>query len=276
MIISQRSQGSDPEVLSDAPGDRIVPYYSDVEDEGEQEPVISHAQSIASSPINSSSPSVGSDEASELDESGSELSLGPTGQRAAPRLATSSKGALPRTAPRFKLAQGQDTLPSHSEVYLAADIFSPQRRGTKYLPGGLAAELRDWLVDAKGGLDKRGEGMATSSVLQFAEAASGGLDGVVRFVVEEVSHGGPGMTLVSGKVLGGECAGGVTSGVRVILAGEGNIEGLGGGKGGGNPSRVALGAKVAIGPPAWDVELDGQWAVAYRWEVVDREEGDVG
>jgi hypothetical protein len=63
--------------------------------------------------------------------------------------------------------------------------------------------------------------------------------------------------------------------VRVILAGEGNIEGLGVGDGGGNRCRVVPGAVVAVAPPAWDVELGGRWAVAYRWEVVKGLEGMV-
>lgn len=84
------------------------------------------------------------------------------------------------------------------------------------------------------------------------------------------------MTLVCGRLVEGTGGAGAGGGeqeeggrVRVILAGEGNIEGLGAGKGGGNRGRVVTGAVVAVVPPAWDVELDGLWAVAYRWEVVD-------
>ncbi|KAL2178090.1 uncharacterized protein P884DRAFT_198838 [Thermothelomyces heterothallicus CBS 202.75] len=276
VVNSQGSQDSDLEILYDAPGDHIVSYYSDVEDEGDRDPVISSTQSITSSPTHSQFTTVKTDEASELDGSGSEPSRGATDQKATPKPTTGTKDALPRTAPRFKLTEPPDRLPSDPEVYLAADLFSPQRRGTKYLPGGLAAELRDWLVDVKGELDRRGEVKATSSTLRSTAAAGGGCDGVVKLVVEEVSRGGPGMTLVSGKVLDGECAKGPDGRTRVILAGGGNIEGLGGGKGGGNPRKVAPGAVVAVDPPAWDVELGGQWAVACRWEVVDGEGGDVG
>ncbi|KAL2157680.1 hypothetical protein VTH06DRAFT_5163 [Thermothelomyces fergusii] len=271
---SQGSQDGDPEILDDAPGDHILSYCSDVEDEGDTDPVISPAPSITSSPAHSQYPAAETDEESAgTDGSESELSIGATNHKAARKPATGTRDApIRRTAPRFKLAQAPDGSPSHPDVYLAADLFSPQRRGAKYLPGGLAAELRDWLVDVKGGLDRRGEVEATSSALRFTEAAGGGRDGVVRLImVEDVSHGGPGMTLVSGKVLGDERAD-----VRVVLAGEGNIEGLGGGRGGGNPERVARGAVVAVAPPAWDVDLDGQWAVAYRWEVVDGKGGDVG
>ena len=171
-------------------------------------------------------------------------------------------------APRFKPAEPPDnnstTFPSHADTYLDS-IFSPQRRGAKYLAGGLAAELRDWLVDVKGGVDGEGEVRASSAVLGFdvlTGAAAGAA--VVRVAVEEVTGGGPGMALVAGRVVGG-----FGEGVRVILAGEGSIEGLGGNRG-----RVVPGAVVAVAPPAWDVELDGRWAVACRWEVVNGEVGE--
>jgi hypothetical protein len=191
------------------------------------------------------------------------------------------------TAPRFKTTEPPGhtgfPYPPDTTAYLAADIFSPQRRGTKYLPGGLAAELRDWLVDVKGGVDGEGEVTATSSMLGFNHTfASAGVVGGVRVSVEEVSRGGVGMTLVSGRLMGGDSGeeeGGQLGGgrVRVILAGEGNIDGLGGGgKGGGNRGRVGPGAVVAVVPPAWNVELDGPWAVAYRWEVVKGVGGDDG
>ena len=178
-------------------------------------------------------------------------------------LLSTSKPAF-HPAPRFKPAEPPDNsnaFPSHADTYLDS-IFSPQRRGAKYLAGGLAAELRDWLVDVKGGVDGEGEVRATSAVLGF-DALPVSAAAVVRVVVEEVSGGGPGMALVTGTVVGG-----FGEGVRVILAGEGSIEGLGGNRG-----RVVPGAVVAVAPPAWDVELDGRWAVACRWEVVNREEG---
>ncbi|KAL2129809.1 hypothetical protein VTI74DRAFT_7279 [Chaetomium olivicolor] len=79
------------------------------------------------------------------------------------------------------------------------------------------------------------------------------------------------MTLISGQLVV-EAGQGTT--VRVILAGEGNIEGLGVGRRGGNRNLVAPGVVVAIAPPAWDVELDGRWAVAYRWEVIKGSDKD--
>lgn len=132
-------------------------------------------------------------------------------------------------------------------------------------------------MDVKGGVDGEGEAKATSSVLNFTPATAH----AVRVVVDEVSSGGLGMMMVSGRLVavvdgpaGTETRPGAR--VRVILAGEGNIEGLGAGKGSGNRSRVAPGAVVVVAPPAWDIEVGGQWAVAYRWEVAGRQDGDEG
>ncbi|KAK0635873.1 hypothetical protein B0T17DRAFT_503372 [Bombardia bombarda] len=166
--------------------------------------------------------------------------------------------------PRFKTSE-QNDLQDPPQDHLP-EIFSPQRRrrgrggdgvsGGKYVSGGLAAELRDWLVDVKEETDKR---PATATV---------------QLAVEDVRRGGQGITLVTGRPVTAASSSGQGLGVRAILAGVGGIEdGLGGG-GGGSASvirkrnRVLPGSVVAIAPPAWDVELDGRWAVAYRWEVV--------
>jgi hypothetical protein len=181
-----------------------------------------------------------------------------------------SKRSAFRAAPRFKLTGAPDKLYSHPDVYLT-DPFSPQRRGARYLPGGLAAELRDWLVDVKGGVDGEGEMRASSAALSFSSTTA-----TVRVAVDEASRSGTGMTLISGRLVDGAAGGRQDAEVRVILAGEGNIEGLGGGGGGGNRGLVAPGEVISIAPPAWDVDLDVRWAVAYRWEVVKRSGSDVG
>ncbi|KAK4158508.1 hypothetical protein C8A00DRAFT_39222 [Chaetomidium leptoderma] len=259
---TQQSEETDLGSLPDAPDNHIVFYHSDVEeDEDEDDANIS--------PAGSSSLGAEAEERLDLDDSEDDEA------EQDPKPNHSHDKPAFRTAPRFKLTEPPDRFHPDPDAYLAADIFSPQRRGAKYLPGGLAAELRDWLVDVKGGVDGEGEGKATSSALGFDHAATAA---AVRVVVDQVSHGGLGMTLVSGRLMnGGGIEGGLQPpGVRVVLAGEGNIEGLGGGSGGGNRGRVAPGAVVVVAPPAWDVELDGQWAVAYRWEVVTETNGDGG
>ncbi|KAK4229657.1 hypothetical protein QBC38DRAFT_543231 [Podospora fimiseda] len=134
-----------------------------------------------------------------------------------------------------------------------------KKQKDKYLPFGLASEVRDWLVDAKelfnppAEQDDKNEAMPSS----------------VQLKLTKVQHaaGGPGMVVVSAQQPdGGE--------VNAILAGEGTAVQAGldrEKKGGGIPKR---GVTVSIGMPAWDVDLGeelGTWAVAYRWEVLNNQ-----
>ncbi|KAH6900001.1 hypothetical protein B0T10DRAFT_469369 [Thelonectria olida] len=117
--------------------------------------------------------------------------------------------------------------------------FSPQRRGTKYLPGGLAAGLQGWLSDIKGweGVDHAG-------------------DVVARVTVEEIRPGRR-MYLVKGRVAGtpGKCR-------QFLLAGEGKLTGLG------RRAIVNVGSVVDVGQPVWDVELENEvWTVSCDWSV---------
>ncbi|KAK3359030.1 hypothetical protein B0T25DRAFT_599985 [Lasiosphaeria hispida] len=135
------------------------------------------------------------------------------------------------------------------------DIFSPQRRGERYLPGGLASELREWLVEVKRGTDDNDTTTATATPAAAATS--------VRVGVEKVRRGGSGIALVAGRVVASSGQGGPRPGtaVRAILAGDGVVEGLG-------RNEVVPGGVVAVAPPAWDIELGGRWSVAYRWEMV--------
>ncbi|KAJ4414782.1 hypothetical protein N0V85_003002 [Neurospora sp. IMI 360204] len=186
-------------------------------------------------------------------------------------------------APRFKpKSPGPPDPPSDVPVHhtLLPDIFSPQRRrGARYVPGGLASELRDWLLEVKGG-----SGTEPTPVAATAHLA-----------VETIKKCGPGisMTLVTGRpMIGGPAGTKVPRSYRALLAGDGRMEGLSGSgagvenkpageeEGADEPDRKPLvpGAMVAIAPPAWDIDLGeeeeddqgdkGKWAVAYRWDVL--------
>lgn len=143
-----------------------------------------------------------------------------------------------------------------------ADIFSPsKRKGAKYLTGGLAAELRDWLVDVKTESEKR---IAPNALAKLA--------------VGSVRGGGRGITLVSGKPTPTTTvdAGSEAPEFRTILVGEGGLGsddhgGLQSSRNGRPRGIVSSGKIVGIAPPAWDVDLPGQgkWSVAYRWEMMD-------
>ncbi|KAK4147993.1 uncharacterized protein C8A04DRAFT_23784 [Dichotomopilus funicola] len=275
--LSQDFEGGHPESSLNAPGDRIASYSPELEngvnyDQDHHGSVAApDTHMISSSPVQPSSPIYGSEwdqvpQEREEEEEGvnSEPTISKADSNASPAPATLeptarftvSKSVPPafRAGPRFKPTEPPDKFPIHPNAYLTADIFSPQRRGARYLPGGLAAELRDWLVDVKGSADGKEDVKATWS----ASGLSAGSTRAVQVTVDAVSSGGVGMTLVTGRV---QDDGRV---IRIVLAGEGNLEGLEGNRG-----KVIPGAVVSIAPPAWDVHLDGQWTVAYRWSVVD-------
>ncbi|KAK1980935.1 hypothetical protein LZ30DRAFT_721798 [Colletotrichum cereale] len=156
------------------------------------------------------------------------------------------EGDMPKTqptfrrAPRFKVSDAetsrQEGLP---------EAFSPQRRGTKYVAGGLAAELQSWLAEVKGwtGGDRPA-------------------DLVMNIVIDELRAGNR-MYLVRGRRIVGDGEASEQIAARLMLAGEGRLTGLG------QKAAVAVGSTVAISQPAWEVELDGsRWIVACDWAVL--------
>lgn len=148
-------------------------------------------------------------------------------------------------APRFKATE----LPDDDSQYQLPDAFSPQRRGAKYVSDGLAAEVRDWLVQVKGSTDYD---------------RSGGLN--VRLLVEAVNPA-PGMWLIAARRVRDHGIDQNSTVVKAILAGKGRITGLN------SPSAVTPGSMIDISQPAWDVLLQNhdRWAVACDWEVVEPE-----
>ena len=135
-----------------------------------------------------------------------------------------------RPAPRFKLSEAE----SLGEGLPAA--FSPQRRGAKYLTGGLAAQLQGWLSDVK-----REDELPGSSFRVTVLGVKAG----------RIFYWG---------------SGSVTLGAAprtVSRAGAGWWRGFGGGGG------VMEGSVVEIGQPVWDVQVDGEaWMVACDWTIL--------
>jgi len=96
-------------------------------------------------------------------------------------------------APRFKPKEAEHNgiNPSHGSDHQherhydpLPEAFSPSRRGpkggSKYLPGGLASELRDWLVEMEvaTGTKREGEWLARVVVDELATSLAGGRVGV--------------------------------------------------------------------------------------------------
>ena len=128
--------------------------------------------------------------------------------------------------------------------------FSPHRKGHKYIPGGMASELRDWLTNI------------SSSIPPQKSKKDPWL---LRILIDEVSSGEKvGMTMVKGRQVHDE--GNVVDSlgeVRCVLAGEGMGVGLQKGK------RIKVGSLIGINGPVWEiVVMRVKWGVVVEWKVL--------
>ncbi|RKF73629.1 hypothetical protein GcM1_243092 [Golovinomyces cichoracearum] len=132
------------------------------------------------------------------------------------------------------------------------DQFSPHRRGEKYVKGGLAAEVRNWLVNIKSSLP--GPQMNNKDPW------------LVRISIEEFSGGGKaGMTIVRGKKLqtAQENISDILKEVKIILAGEASPISLQ------KYKSIEIGSTVGIRGPIWEVTIEGEkWDVGVDWKVL--------
>ncbi|KAL6878759.1 hypothetical protein J3F83DRAFT_723820 [Trichoderma novae-zelandiae] len=136
-------------------------------------------------------------------------------------------------APRFKPLDAEDTFGSGLPA-----AFSPQRRGARYMSGGMAAQLQGWL-----------------SEVRMWDESNEKAESVLKLHVEQIRPGRR-MYLVEGRVSSEEAS------KRWILAGEGRLTGLG------KRAEVRVGSVVVVGQPVWDVEVEGgMWNVACEWSV---------
>ncbi|KAI0551960.1 hypothetical protein F4679DRAFT_114841 [Xylaria curta] len=173
-------------------------------------------------------------------------------------------------APRFKPSEIPEGAPRPEPL---PDVFSPRRKGAKYVQGGLAAELRDWLVDVEAGT---GSGLTTNinakrneewvmkirvNGLHSMHKSTRGITVVIgRQVLDRKGDGGDddrGQSENAVEVLG-------SNSVRLILAGPGRLTGLGIG------NDVRSGVLLGIARPTWEVVLDGlgRFGVACDWVVL--------
>ncbi|KAI0134264.1 hypothetical protein BJ170DRAFT_192566 [Xylariales sp. AK1849] len=158
---------------------------------------------------------------------------------------TSAQQPTFHKAPRFKPVDH----PEGSHYEPLPDVFSPHRRGAMHVPGGLAAELRDWLMDVEAGTGPKREG-------EF----------IAKIIVDEVRNGS-GMILVKGRNgpnTPSQGPGELKHGMKIILAGEGRLHDLA------RKKEVVVGSLIGIIKPVWEVDLEigGKWAVACDWEML--------
>ena len=111
-------------------------------------------------------------------------------------------------------------------------LFSPQKhRKYQYAPGGLAATVRDWVLDAAAGINSTTT-IATVQVLTVE-------------VGERVSK----MVCGINKLQEAE---------RYLLLGEPR---------GSRSTTITIGSNIAIMDPSWKLELGEVWTVAVNWKV---------
>ncbi|KAK8102656.1 hypothetical protein PG984_015802 [Apiospora sp. TS-2023a] len=201
------------------------------------------------------------------DDDESSNSPPPLNSRRTTTTTTSAHQRQPKFQPVPRFRPPELPEPGHREPL--PDAFSPRRKGAKYVPGGLASELQDWLMNIETATGSKRDG-----------------DWAARLCVEEVRTASN-MMLVRGSQQhrhldaddndkGGGGGGGGGSGLfiskhgdvssRVILAGEGRLQGLA------RKSEVAVGCVVGIARPVWEVDLgsEGQWVVGCDWVVLSQ------
>ncbi|TLS29836.1 hypothetical protein PpBr36_01850 [Pyricularia pennisetigena] len=167
-----------------------------------------------------------------------------------------------REAPRFVTTE-----PSAQRQFFLPDAFSPQRRGARYIAGGLAAEVRDWLFQVKSDGNEPHHSRHFNQTL-LANPAAG-------YIADNVSAG-PGMQMLTARPAwsteaynssrnDGEDTEQTRHRARLILAGEGRISGLAG------KNIVTRNTVVVVHPPTWEINLQDQgvWTMVCDWGIAD-------
>ncbi|KAL8859054.1 MAG: hypothetical protein Q9178_004535 [Gyalolechia marmorata] len=141
----------------------------------------------------------------------------------------------PLTRPPFFLPPRSPSPPASRNLH---PIFSPHRRsGPKFLPGGMAHTVRDWVIDIAASIP-----------------ATTDSEWDLRFKVGE-ARSGERVSLVEEARNGGE------EGRRWMFVGMGDNH---------SHREVRTGVMVGIRRPVWDVDVGGEgWVVGVDWGVLD-------
>ncbi|KAL9598864.1 MAG: hypothetical protein Q9219_004203 [cf. Caloplaca sp. 3 TL-2023] len=129
--------------------------------------------------------------------------------------------------------------PSPPPSLLTHPLFSPHRKGgPRYISGGMAATVRDWVVDVAASAPRRGN--EWNIVMRLGDCRAPEEGGKMILVQAEIGEGG-----------GDE---------RWLLVGQGD----------GRGREVGRGAIVGVRTPVWDVEVRGErWRVGVDWGIVN-------
>ena len=129
------------------------------------------------------------------------------------------------------------TDPSTEPMEPLPDAFSPHRRGQKYLQGGAASIVQQWVLETA----------QKASQTRRAQAYLQGEDYVLKVQISEMSGDGP--WLARGRTAGDE------EKSLLIIRPDGDKAG-----------ELKVGCVVGIRVPTWQIDLLGrQWTVAVDW-----------
>ncbi|KAI0479584.1 hypothetical protein F4859DRAFT_440723 [Xylaria cf. heliscus] len=256
-------------ISSSPPGLRIEESYSLPEDEFELD--VEMRDAIVGIESSSPEPSIPEDDI-DPDEGFLEDDTGGLSPRHQEKRPLNAHQPTFQRAPRFKPANIPEGVPRPEPL---PDAFSPRRKGAKYIQGGLAAELRDWLVDVEAGTGsgsttglnakRNGEWVMRIRVddLHGANRSARGMTLVLgRQVLNKITNASSDDRSQCGKLDVAEVLG--PNIVRLILAGPGRLSGLGIGE------DVRRGVLLGIARPTWEVVLHGlgRFGVACDWAVI--------
>lgn len=157
------------------------------------------------------------------------------------------------TAPRFMLSQSprdhgtdrprpsfvRSSIESDLQTSPLPEVFSPHRRGQRFVAGGLAAEVQSWITDLR-------------TQAQDSRRNDSGRDGPgFRTVITVSEIHGEDVVFARGVDSAGLSRG------AVLVRGAGHTE----------PLRSRM--RVGIREPSWVVEFAGDtWIVSVDWEVM--------
>jgi len=124
------------------------------------------------------------------------------------------------------------------------EIFSPHRRGQKFLPGGMAATVQQWVIDT-------GQAAAQS---RRGQAYLRGEDYVLSVKIDEMVGDGPYVAKARSPT-GDSC--------NVLLTQQSS------GAGAQRAQDVQVGSAVGVRAPTWEIEVCGLlWTVAVDWKLL--------
>ncbi|KAI7231628.1 hypothetical protein KC330_g6322 [Hortaea werneckii] len=156
-----------------------------------------------------------------------------------PRLAPHAS-SYARQRPSFLKPASTENEPSEP----LPELFSPHRRGDKFVPGGMAATMQTWILQT-------GQAAIHGRKQQIIHR---GDDFLAKHKVEELLGQGP----YTAKAITMD-----GTPTNVLLARDNNTSGE-------SRASVVVGHVVGIRAPSWQVEIEGKmWVVAVDWKIVE-------